>query len=107
MSRNTNREGGASAPLDPVPAMIANFREIAARMEAWAYRDTAEDKAVLIKNSELFYAALKKAGVEGCKLYTEEKGPHGIGLGQKLKEPSKWPAELEAWMKERGLLAKK
>jgi acetyl esterase/lipase len=68
---------------------------------------TVEDKAVLLKNSELFYEALKKAGVEGCKLYVEEKGPHGIGLGQKLKEPSKWPTELEAWMKERGLLAKK
>jgi acetyl esterase/lipase len=62
--------------------------------------------AVLIKNSELFYDALQKAKVEGCKLYVEEKGPHGIGLGQKLKEPSKWPEELEAWMKERGLLAK-
>lgn len=68
---------------------------------------TKEDKAVFLKNSELFYDALKKAGVEGCKLYVEEKGPHGIGLGQKLKEPSKWPAELEAWMKERGLLTKK
>jgi acetyl esterase/lipase len=68
---------------------------------------TVEDKAVLIENSKLFEAALKKAGVEGCKLYVEEKGPHGIGLGQKLKEPSKWPAELEGWMKERGLLEKK
>lgn len=68
---------------------------------------TKEDKAVLLKNSELFYAALVKAKVEGCKLYVEEKGPHGIGLGQKLTEPSKWPTELEAWMKERGLLAKK
>lgn len=65
---------------------------------------TAEDKAVLLKNSELFYEALKKNGVEGCKLYVEEKGPHGIGLGQKLK--SKWPAELEAWMKDRGLLTR-
>jgi acetyl esterase/lipase len=67
---------------------------------------TREDKAVLLKNSELFYEALQKAGVEGCKLYVEEKGPHGIGLGQKRKEPSKWPNELEAWMKERGLLKK-
>ena len=68
---------------------------------------TKEDKAVLLKNSELFYDALQKAGVEGCKLHVEEKGPHGIGLGQKLKEPSKWPQELEKWMKERGLLEKK
>lgn len=68
---------------------------------------TVEDKAVILKNSQLFYDALTKHGVEGCKLYVEEKGPHGIGLGQKLKEPSKWPAELEAWMTGRGLLGKK
>ncbi|HVK11853.1 MAG TPA: alpha/beta hydrolase [Gemmataceae bacterium] len=68
---------------------------------------TVEDKAVLLENSKLFEAALKKAGVEGCKLYVEQTGPHGIGLGQKLKEPSKWPAELEAWLKERGLLERK
>jgi acetyl esterase/lipase len=68
---------------------------------------TKEDKAVLLKNSELFYEALQKARVAGCKLYVEEKGPHGIGLGQRLKEPSKWPTELEAWMKERKLLEKK
>jgi acetyl esterase/lipase len=67
---------------------------------------TAEDRAVPLKNSELFYSALKEMGVEGCKLYVEEKGPHGIGLGQRLKEPSKWPIELEAWMKERGLFKK-
>lgn len=68
---------------------------------------TKEDKAVLVKNSELFYEALTKAKVEGCKLYVEEKGPHGVGLGQKLTPASKWPTELEGWMKERGLLAKK
>jgi acetyl esterase/lipase len=66
---------------------------------------TAEDKAVLLKNSQLFEEALKKNGVEGSKLYVEEKGPHGIGLGQKIG--SKWPEELEAWMKDRGLLGKK
>lgn len=68
---------------------------------------TKEDKAVLLKNSELFFEALTKAQVEGCKLYVEEKGPHGVGLGQKLMPPSRWPAELEEWMRERGLLGKK
>jgi acetyl esterase/lipase len=68
---------------------------------------TAEDKAVPIKNSELFFEALKKNGVLTSNLYVEEKGAHGIGLGQKLKEPSKWPTELETWLKERGLLEKK
>jgi acetyl esterase/lipase len=68
---------------------------------------TVEDKAVILKNSQLFEEALRKAGVEGSKLYVEEKGPHGIGLGQRLKEKSKWPDELDKWMTERGLLGKK
>jgi len=68
---------------------------------------TAEDKAVPIKNSELFFEALKKNGVSTSELYTEPKGPHGVGLGQKLNPPSKWPEHLEAWLKARGLLDKK
>jgi acetyl esterase/lipase len=66
---------------------------------------TVEDKAVPIKNSQLFEDALKKNGVAGSTLYVEEKGPHGIGLGQKVG--SKWPEHLEAWLKDRGLLDKK
>ncbi|HEX3152752.1 MAG TPA: alpha/beta hydrolase [Gemmataceae bacterium] len=68
---------------------------------------TVEDKAVLIQNSQLFADALEKNKVQGSKLYIEDKGPHGIGLGQKLTPPSKWPTELEEWLKERGVLAKK
>ena len=49
--------------------------------------------------------AMKKNGVEG-ELYIEEKGPHGIGLGQKLKEKSAWPTKLEEWLKGRGFLPK-
>lgn len=95
------------SPDKKLVEFYSNDRQVTKETPPTFLFHTAEDKAVLIKNSELFYAALTKAGVEGCKLYTEEKGPHGIGLGQKLKEPSKWPAELEAWMKERKLLSKK
>jgi acetyl esterase/lipase len=73
---------------------------------------TAEDKAVLLENSKLFLAALKKNGVDG-ELYVVEKGPHGVGLGTDPKwakvapEVATWPGKLEAWMKGRGLLEKK
>jgi acetyl esterase/lipase len=67
---------------------------------------TVEDKAVLIKNSELFVEALKKNGVS-AELFIEEKGPHGIGLGQNRKPPSAWPEKLEAWLKAQGFLEKK
>jgi len=66
---------------------------------------TGEDRAVPIKNSQLFEEALKSNGVAGNTLYVEEKGPHGIGLGQKVG--SKWPEHLEAWLKVRGLLNRK
>lgn len=73
---------------------------------------TKEDKAVPIENSQLFYEALKKNGVE-AELYVVEKGPHGVGLGTDPKwakgapEVATWPGKLEAWMKGRGLLEKK
>jgi acetyl esterase/lipase len=64
---------------------------------------TREDKAVPIDNSYLFKEACEKAGVP-VKLVVYEKGPHGVGLAQKDPILSKWPEELEAWMKGRGLL---
>lgn len=70
---------------------------------------TREDTAVKIKNSELFYEALKKNGVPS-EMFVVEKGRHGVGLGNDARsmkespEVAKWPEKLEAWMKERGLL---
>jgi acetyl esterase/lipase len=66
---------------------------------------TVEDKAVPIENSKRFYEALKKNKVE-AELYIEDKGPHGIGLGQKLKEKSAWPEHLEKWLTAQGYLPK-
>lgn len=72
---------------------------------------TKADTAVLLANSELFHAALKKHEVP-CELYVVEKGKHGVGLGQDAKwtggEPSvaDWPNKLEAWMKTQKLLGK-
>lgn len=73
---------------------------------------TVEDKAVLIENSKLFEAAMKKHNVP-VELYVVEKGVHGVGLGTDPKwakgEPSvaTWPGKLETWLTGRGLLGKK
>lgn len=45
MSARRNREGAPSGASDPVPALIATFREIGARMEAWDFVDTPEARA--------------------------------------------------------------
>jgi len=73
---------------------------------------TKEDSAVKIKNSELFYEALKKNNVP-AELLAVEKGRHGVGLGndatskKNSPEVAEWPTKLETWLKGRGLLGKK
>jgi acetyl esterase/lipase len=64
---------------------------------------TDEDKGVPPENAILFYMALKKAKVP-AEVHIYEKGPHGVGLAQKLPAASSWPDRLADWMKGRGLL---
>ena len=63
---------------------------------------TREDKAVPVENSELFAAACKKAGVP-CELMILDKGRHGVGLGGKDPELSKWPRRMMQWLEERKI----
>jgi acetyl esterase/lipase len=64
---------------------------------------TAEDKAVPLENSVLFYQALRAAGVP-AELHLYEKGPHGFGLGQPPLRAAEWPDRLEQWMRAHGWL---
>ena len=63
---------------------------------------TREDKVVPVENSEGFAAACKKAGVP-YELMVQDKGRHGVGLGGKDAELSKWPVRMLEWLKERKL----
>jgi acetyl esterase/lipase len=60
---------------------------------------TWEDKGVKVENSLLFAMALQKAGVP-YDLHVYQKGPHGIGLGN--KHP--WAKDCIYWLKEQGFL---
>lgn len=62
---------------------------------------TREDKAVVLKNSELYAEALQKAGIDH-ELLIYEKGQHGVGLGGKDPVLSQWPGKLAAWLQKRG-----
>jgi acetyl esterase/lipase len=67
----------------------------------WA---TDEDKAVPAENSIMFAQALRKAGVP-FELHIYQRGPHGIGLGTKTYDPSKfhqWTHDCQIWLKEQG-----
>jgi len=65
---------------------------------------TAEDKAVPVENSLKFAEALRKAGVPFA-LHIYERGPHGMGLGTKENDPSRWhpwTKDCVFWLKEHG-----
>jgi acetyl esterase/lipase len=66
---------------------------------------TNEDTGVPPENSVLFYMALRKAGVP-AEMHVFEKGPHGVGLAQKLPALAAWPDLCAAWLRGRGLLDK-
>jgi acetyl esterase/lipase len=66
---------------------------------------TDADTGVPPENSVLFYLALRKAKVP-AELHIYERGPHGVGLGQKLPAVKTWPNCCIDWMRGRGLLDK-
>ena len=65
---------------------------------------TFEDKAVPLENSLQFAEALRKAAVP-FDLHVYEKGAHGLGLGSREYDPSKWhpwTRDCIFWLKEKG-----
>lgn len=62
---------------------------------------SADDPAVPIANSLLYYQALTSAGVEG-ELHIYESGGHGYGLAPKGSTESQWPAACQAWLIKHG-----
>jgi acetyl esterase/lipase len=64
---------------------------------------TDEDSAVPAENCVSYYLALRRAGVP-AEMHIYEKGPHGVGLAQKIPGTSTWPERCREWMQNRGLL---
>jgi acetyl esterase/lipase len=93
-------------PSEKLVASLCNDTQVTKDTPPTFLFHTKEDKAVVIENSELYYAALKKAGVP-AKLVTYDKGRHGVGLGGNDPVLSKWPGQLEEWLRERKLLPEK
>lgn len=64
---------------------------------------TQEDDGVPPQNSELFAAAMRKAGVE-CEYHIFAKGKHGIGLTDKApyKNAHPWAGNLIFWLQQHG-----
>ncbi len=68
---------------------------------------TGEDQQVNSLNATAYYDALKRAGVP-AELHIFERGPHGVGLGQRLKALpglSVFETLLENWMEMHGWMS--
>lgn len=62
---------------------------------------SADDDAVPVANSLLYYQALTRAGVAG-ELHVYESGGHGYGLAPDGSSESLWPQSCQAWLAKRG-----
>lgn len=92
-------------PSAEMVQLLSNDQQVTDKTPPTFLWHTSEDKGVRPENSVLFYLACVKAGVP-AELHIYEKGPHGVGLGKKYPTTGQWSVQCEAWMKERGLLAK-
>nr|PZN51147.1 MAG: alpha/beta hydrolase [Bacteroidota bacterium] len=63
---------------------------------------SADDTAVPVANSILYYQALTRAGVPG-ELHIYESGGHGYGLAPNGSSESLWPEACRAWLVGRQL----
>jgi acetyl esterase/lipase len=90
-------------PDDKLVQSLCNHKQVTKSTPPVFLFHTKEDTVVPVENSLLFRDACVKAGVS-VKLVLYDKGRHGVGLGGTDKVLSKWPLQLENWLREQKLL---
>jgi acetyl esterase/lipase len=94
---------------DPSPELLkelSNELQVTKETPPCFLWHTDEDKGVLVENSLLFAQALRRAGVP-FDLHIYEHGPHGMGLGSREYDPSKWhpwTRDCVFWLKAHGFV---
>jgi acetyl esterase/lipase len=90
-------------PADPaLVELMSNERQVTARTPPAFLWHTADDGAVPVANSLLFFEALTKAGVPG-ELHVFPHGRHGVGLAAGDPSLSQWPRLCAVWMEGLGV----
>ena len=92
---------GTNPPPDLVNELSAELQVNKSSPPCFIW-STEEDKTVPVENSLQLAAALRRAGVR-FDLHIYERGPHGIGLGNKSFDTEKfhpWTKACEFWLKE-------
>ena len=94
-------------PADPaLVELLSNERQVTPRTPPTFLFHTADDAAVPVANSLLFFEALQKAGVP-AELHVFPHGKHGVGLAASDPALSAWPRLCTTWMDGLGLLKPK
>jgi acetyl esterase/lipase len=93
------------APDPALVALLSNEKQVTPRTPPTFLWHTADDTAVPVENSLLFFEALHKAGVPG-ELHVFPHGRHGLGLAPGDPAVSQWARLCAVWMEGLGLLKK-
>jgi acetyl esterase/lipase len=100
--------GGSRSNLlgpDPDPALVEALSletRVTDRTPPVFLFHTANDGAVPVENSLLFFTACRRAGVP-AELHVYRDGPHGMGLNRHAPAAS-WPDLARQWLANLGLL---
>jgi acetyl esterase/lipase len=92
---------------NPPPQLLeslSNERQVTKETPPCFILHTFDDVTVPVENSLEFAAALRRAGVP-FELHIYQHGAHGMGLGSRTYDPSKWhpwTVECRRWLKEQG-----
>jgi acetyl esterase/lipase len=95
---------------DPDPKVIdflSAEKHVTARTPPTFLVHAKTDPIVPFRNSEVFYEALRKAGVP-AEFHAYEHGTHAFGLAREgiapeARDLAGWPASCERWMENQGL----
>jgi acetyl esterase/lipase len=93
---------GKEPPAELVRS-LSNEKQVTPQTPPTFLWHTDEDTGVPPENSNVFYAALKKAKVP-AELHVFARGRHGLGLALDVPGTNQWSKLCEAWLKNRGLL---
>ena len=93
---------GTKAPTESLTELSADLQVNKDTPPCFLW-STMEDKTVPVENSLMLATALRRVGVP-FDLHVYERGPHGIGLGNKTFDVANfhpWTRDCEFWLRER------
>ena len=91
------------SPAPDLVELLSNEKQVTPRTPPTFCFHTEDDAGVLVENSLLFAAALRRAKVP-YELHVYEKGRHGVGLAQDNPALRTWPGLLENWLRAHGFV---